>query len=66
MSPSWDESGIFLAQRDGVKSSAMIAPSRSGSSNVNSCGCECGVVPKKVALRRIADACSMSKVPSAK
>ena len=47
VSPSWDESGIFLAQRDGVKSSAMIAPNRPGSSNINSCGCECEAVPEK-------------------
>jgi len=53
-----------VAQRDGVKSSSMIAPSRPGSSNINSCGCECEVVPKKVALRRIADVCSVSEVPT--
>jgi len=38
---------FFLAQRDGVNSSSMIAPSRPGSSNVNSCGCECEVIPEK-------------------
>ena len=53
-----------MAQRDGVKSSSMIPPSRPGSSNVNSCGCECEAVPEKVALRRIADVCSVSEVPS--
>ena len=55
---------FFLAQRDGVKSSYMIAPSGPGSSNVNSCGCKYDVVPEKVALRRIADVCSVSKAPS--
>jgi len=56
--------GFFLDQHDSVKSASTIAPNRPGSSNVNSCGCECEVVPKKVTLRRIADVCSVSEVPS--